>query len=537
MTDEQRKMSFADLRSLSDLSRYNCSRFGPFTAVIFEDGQEVREYTNFDIAREAAQLAVGLQSLGIEKGDRVIVLMVNCIEVVNAYQAIARAGGIIIPVMPLLKGPEIRYIAENSAAKAIITSPILVPLVQNALTNIPTMQHIIVTGNAESLKEQLSASNDSGPQMHAYSDIVAKGAEGAEHFLEPGNVNVSPDDMAVILYTSGTTGRPKGVVLSHGSLITNAISVTGGERDVPDKEVNLAVLPLAHAYGILASNVFFLRGLSIIAHPRFDPSAVLAAIERYRIVAFAGVPAMFVALLYNPDADKYDTSSLVSCSSGSAPLPVAILEAFEQRFGCTITEGYGLSEASAVLTANRDDMPRKPGSVGVPVPGVELLVVDENDLPVPTGEVGEVIARGPNIMQSYYNMPEETASALRNGWLHTGDMGRLDEDGYLYIVERKKDLIIRGGFNIYPRDVEEVLNSHPAVIESAVIGIPSERMGEEVKAYVVTYGPVDAETLMAYCRESLANYKTPTIIEFIHSLPRNPVGKVDKKALRSQHVH
>src|SRR5579872_4669081 len=377
MTDEQRKMSFADLRVLSDLSRYNCSRFGPFTAVIFEDGQEVRAYTNFDIAREAAQLAVGLESLGIEKGDRVIVMMVNCIEVVNAYQAIARAGGIIIPVMPLLKGPEVRFIAENSAAKAIITSPILVPLLQPALANIPTMQHMIVTGNAESLKGQFAASNgknNDGPQMYAYSDVVAQGAAGAEHFLEPGNVEVSPDDMAVILYTSGTTGRPKGVVLSHDSLITNAISVTGGERDVPDKEVNLAVLPLAHAYGILASNVFFLRGLSIIAHPRFDPTAVLAAIERYHIVAFAGVPAMFVALLYNPDADKYDTSSLVSCSSGSAPLPIAILEAFEQRFGCTITEGYGLSEASAVLTANRDDMPRKPGSVGIPVPGVELLV-------------------------------------------------------------------------------------------------------------------------------------------------------------------
>ncbi len=529
------KMSFADLRVLSDLSRYNCSRFGLYTAVIFEDGPEVREYTNFDIAREATQLAVGLQSLGIEKGDRVIVMMVNSIEVVNAYQAIARVGGIIIPVMPLLKGPEVRYIAENSAAKAIITSPILVPLVQSALANIPTMQHIIVAGNPESLKAQPAVTNDRnniGPRMHAYNDIVSRGAAGAEHFLEPGNVDVSPDDMAVILYTSGTTGRPKGVVLSHRSLITNAISVTGGERDVPDKEVNLAVLPLAHAYGILASDVFFLRGLSIIAHPRFDPTAVLAAIERYRIVAFAGVPAMFVTLLYSPEADKYNTSSLVSCSSGSAPLPVAILEAFEQRFGCAIYEGYGLSEASAVLTATSDNMPRKPGSVGVPVSGVELLVVDENDRPVPPGEIGEVIARGPNIMQSYYNMPEETAAALRNGWLYTGDMGRLDEDGYLYIVERKKDLIIRGGFNVYPRDVEEVLNSHPAVIESAVIGIPSERMGEEVKAYVVTYQPVEAETLMVYCRESLANYKTPTVIEFIHSLPRNPVGKVDKKALR-----
>ena len=537
-------MTLADVRVLSDLSRYNCSRFGPFTAVIYEDGQEVRTLTNVDIAREAAQLADGLQKLGIEKGDRVIVMMLNCPEVLIAYQAISRAGGVIIPVMPLLKAPEVRYIAQNSAAKAIITSPILVPLLQGALADISTMQHLIVTGNPDMLKANFFAQegtenteNANGPQLHAYSDIVEEGKAAADHFLEPGNVEVAPDDMAVILYTSGTTGSPKGVVLSHRSLITNATGIIGEERDVAEQEVNLAVLPLAHAYGILAANVVFLRGLTIVAHPRFDTTAVLAAIERYRIVSFAGVPAMFVALLYSPEADKYDTSSLVTCSSGSAPLPVAILEAFEQKFGVTMYEGYGLSEASAALTATGSDGVRKPGSVGVPLPGVELLIVDENDQPVPPGEIGEVIARGPNIMQSYYNMPEETQNALRNGWLHTGDMGRLDEDGFLYIVERKKDLIIRGGFNIYPRDVEEVLNSHPAVIESAVIGIPSQRMGEEVMAYVVTREPVSADELMAFCRQSLANYKTPVEIAFIAALPRNPVGKIDKKELRRQHVH
>ena len=246
---------------------------------------------------------------------------------------------------------------------------------------------------------------------------------------------------------------------------------------------------------------------------------------------------MFVALLYTPDTEQYDTSSLQSCVCGSAPLPLAILEGFEQKFGCPILEGYGLTEATTALTGHKVDMPRKPGSVGKPIDGVEVLVVDENDQPVPVGEVGEVIARGPNIMQGYYNMREETAAVLRNGWLHTGDMGRFDEDGYLYIVERKKDLIIRGGLNIYPRDVEEVLNRHPAVIESAVIGIPSERMGEEVKAFVVTRSDVDAETLKAYCRESLANYKTPSEIEFVNALPRNIVGKIDKKELRRQHVH
>ncbi|HLZ80922.1 MAG TPA: long-chain fatty acid--CoA ligase [Ktedonobacteraceae bacterium] len=525
-------MSDQDLRTLADLSIYNCTRFGAYTAMIFEDQQDVRTYTNMDLAGEAAQLGAGLQALGIEKGDRVIVMMLNCPEVIISYQAIARAGGVIIPVMPLLKGPEVRYIAENSAAKAIITSPILLPLLRSALAGIPTMQHIICTGNAGVGDDEQETSM---PSIHAYSDVAARGAEAAGDFLTPTH-DVSPGDIAVILYTSGTTGKPKGVVLTHRNLISNALAGRGEELETRDEETHLAVLPLAHAYGIIAANVFFLRGLTIVVHPRFDTTAVLSAIERHHIVGFAGVPAMFVALLYTPDAEKYDTSSLQRCVSGSAPLPVAILEGFEQKFGCRINEGYGLSEASAALSGHDMDLPRKPGSVGKALPGVELLIVDENDQPVPVGEVGEVIARGPNIMQGYYNMPEETQAALRNGWLHTGDMGRFDEDGYLYIVERKKDLIIRGGFNVYPRDVEEVLNRHPAVVEAAVVGVPSERMGEEVKAFVVTRSPIDAETLMVYCREALANYKTPSQIEFVSALPRNAVGKIDKKELRLRYI-
>jgi long-chain acyl-CoA synthetase len=533
ITDDQ------DLHVLSDLSIYNCVRFGPYKALIYEDQQDVREYSNIDIAREAAQLAAGLQALGIEKGDRVIVMMINCPEVIIAYQAIARTGAIIIPVMPLLKGPEVRYIAENSTAKAVITSPILLPLLRSALADVPTMQHIITAGDEEA--QTNSPGNHAGSPsytLHSYSDVVKKGEAGAKNFLShAGAAPVAEDDIAVILYTSGTTGHPKGVVLTHRNLISNALSGRGPERLTRDDETNLAVLPLAHAYGILASNVFFLRGLTIVAHPRFDTTAVLSAIERYRIVSFAGVPAMFVALLYSPDADKYDTSSLQTCVSGSAPLPVAILEGFEKKFDCRILEGYGLSEGSAALTGHSLEMERRPGSVGKPLPGVEVLVVDENDQPVPVGELGEIIARGPNIMKGYYNMLEETRAALKNGWLHTGDMGRFDEDGYLYIVERKKDVIIRGGLNIYPRDVEEVLGRHPAVIEAAVIGVPSERMGEDVKAFVVTRAPIDAETLLAYCRESLANYKTPYEIEFLNTLPRNAVGKIDKKELRRQHVH
>ncbi len=526
-------MTLHDLRVLYDLSIYNCAHFGPYTQIIYEDLQSkvVREYTNIEVAREATALAAGLRAMGIEKGDRVIVMMPNCPEVVISYQAIARAGAVIIPVLPLLKGPEVHFIAENSGAKAILTSAILVPMLQSALSSISTMRYIISTGVT-------GIQPTTEPQLVAYTDVLAKGADKADAYLTDLDRGApSSDDMSVILYTSGTTGRPKGVVLTHRNLMANAISAVDVEQETRSVETQLAILPLAHSYGIVASNVAYLTGVTVVMHPRFDPTSVLSAIERYKIVSFAGVPAMFVAMLYSPDADKYDTSSLVYCISGSAPLPVEILKGFEQKFSCKIREGYGLSEAAPVLTAHSADMPQKPGSVGMPITGVEVRVVDVNDNPVPVGEVGEIIARGPNIMQGYYNMPEETQAALRNGWLHTGDMGRFDEDGYLYIVERKKDLIIRGGLNVYPRDVEEVLATHPAVIEAAVVGIPSERMGEEVKAFVVAGSPVDAETLMTYCRERLANYKTPSVIEFVDALPRNPIGKIDKKELRKRYVH
>ena len=537
MTRNKRRMEIEDLRVMYDLAIYNCLHFDPYTALIYEDmqRQETRQYTNIEIAREATQLAAGLRSLGIEKGDRVIVMMLNCPEVITAYQAISRAGAVIIPVMPLLKAPEVHYIVQNSAAKAIITSPILLPLLHAALTGVPTVRYIISTGNEATQPTKSDAPYDILPYTH----VVERGSASGDDYLgDLEGIDLTPDDTAVILYTSGTTGNPKGVELTQRNVISNTVAGKGNNVDSEEEtNVQLAILPLAHAFGLTVSNVGYLSGTTFIMHPRFDTNAVLSAIERHRVTAFAGVPAMFVALLYTPDADKYDTSSLRYCVSGSAPLPLAVLEGFQKKFGCQILEGYGLSEATTVLTGHNLTMLVKPGSVGKPVSGVELRIIDDDDQDVAIGEVGEIIARGPNIMKGYYNMPDATASTLRNGWLHTGDMGKFDEDGYLYIVERKKDLIIRGGFNIYPRDVEEVLNSHPAVIESAVIGIPSERMGEEVKAFVVKRGEVDAETLKAYCREMLANYKTPGEIEFVDLLPRNGVGKIDKKELRKHHVN
>ncbi len=522
-----------DMRVLSDLSRYNCAAFEPFVAFIYESptGDDPLLYSNVELAREASQLAAGLQGIGIEKGDRVIVMMFNGPQVVIAYQAIARAGAIIIPVLPLLKGPEVRFIVENSGAKAIFTNNLFLPTLQQAIGTLSTMQAFIGVGDLSNFSDFQSKG-----QLYAYPDLVERGQDHAEDYLTSSAlVDIEPDDAAAILYTSGTTGQPKGVVLTHRNLVANALSGFTNISKDGVQETQLSILPLAHAYGIISSNVSFLNGAQSVMQPRFDPTAVLKAIERYKISSFAGVPAMFVALLYAPDADKYDTSSLTYCVSGSAPLPLAILTAFEQKFHCKILEGYGLSEASAMLTGHSITMLQKPGSVGKAVEGVDLRIVDDNDQSLPKGEVGEIIARGSNIMQGYYQLPAETSLTMRNGWLHTGDMGYLDEDDYLYIVERKKDLIIRGGFNVYPRDIEEVLNNHPAVLESAVIGVPSELMGEEVKAFVVRRNPVDAEELMAYSRQLLANYKTPSRITFVDELPRNAIGKIDKKILRQQH--
>ena len=455
-----------------------------------------------------------------------MVMMQNNPQVVIGYAALARIGAITIPVLPLLKPLEVAYIAANSQAVAMLTSTWVLHVVQEGLKEATSMRHVIVVGQ----EGDAPAPEGASYQVHGYDALIADQPD------TPPNVVITPEDRAVILYTSGTTGRPKGVLLSHRNLISNAIA---GARDDPEEtkgKASLAVLPLAHAFGITVSNVAYLSGTKTVMVPRFELEQVFQLIEKHHVAGFAAVPAMIVAMFNYADAEKYDTSSLEYVVSGSAPLPVSVLQGFEQRFHCPIREGYGLSEATTAVSGHAADMVRKPGSVGKPLEGVEVRVVDEQDHDVPVGEIGELLVRGPNLMQEYYNMPDETAKALRGGWLYTGDMAKLDEDGYIYIVERKKDLIIRGGLNVYPRDVEEVLMRHPMVLECAVVGVPSERMGEEVLAYVVLQDgkQATADELIAFSRESLANYKTPSFIEFIPALPRNPIGKIDRKILRAK---
>jgi long-chain acyl-CoA synthetase len=298
------------------------------------------------------------------------------------------------------------------------------------------------------------------------------------------------------------------------------------------------VLPLSHSYGLTVMNAGHVLGTRGVLLRWFNPELVLETIQRFRVQSMSAVPTMLVYLLHYPEAHRFDTSSMRLWGSGAAPLPLEIVEPFEKKFGGRILEGYGLTEAAPVVAAHRLSGVRKLGSVGQPIPGVEVTVLDDDDRPLPAGEVGEVCVRGRNVMLGYYGLPEETARTLRNGWLHTGDMGKLDADGFLYVVERKKDLIIRGGFNIYPREVEEVLYAHPKVAEAAVVGVRDPLMGEDVLAFVALRPGAAAteDEIIGFCQGRLAKYKCPKQVRFVDTLPKNPVGKTDKAPLRAAHA-
>lgn len=498
---------------LKDLLETNISKYGEYPFLYFQD----RIVSNTETKRYADELANGLREMGIEKGDRVIVCMPNCPEVLISYQGITRAGAVIVPVMFMLHPREIHYIARNSNAKAVITSSHILQNVELAVEDLEQKPLLIVV--------------DAPTDERAYNfyDVLRKTSVD----LESEQNEITEDDTAIILYTSGTTGNPKGVVLTHKNLYSNAANSVK-HHDTDERSTTIGVLPLAHVYGLTISNTCYLTGSSIVVFPKFELKEVFEAIEKHRVKSFSAVPAMIHAMIAFPQADEYDTSSLESIGSGSAPLPVALIHAFKQKFNADVLEGYGLSEAAPVVTAHTKDGIIKPGSVGIPIPGVEIKIVDDDGKELPRGEVGELIVRGDNVTPGYFQNEEESKRVLKDGWLFTGDMARMDEDGYLFIVDRKKDLIIRGGFNLYPRDVEEILSTHEGVSEVAVVGIPDERMGEEMVACVVKKpGSAVTETeLIQFCQQRLAKHKTPRKVFFLEQLPRNGVGKILKTHLR-----
>ena len=491
--------------NLARLGEENVRRFPEYVALHFEG----REWTNVDQQRAACRLANALRRLGIGPGDRVVVMLPNCPEVLHAYGAVLKLGAVIVPVIFLLSPEEVRHILADSGARLAFTSPELLSKLEGFAGTT-----VLVGGEA--------------PGTLGYDELVAREADTFA------TVERDERDVAVVLYTSGTTGRPKGVALSHANLAANA-RAAASLYELDREAWALGVLPLSHSYGLTVMNAGNILGTRAVLLRWFNPEAVLEAIARFRVQSMSAVPTMLVYLLHYPDAGGFDTSSMRLWGSGAAPLPLEIVEPFEKKFGGTILEGYGLTEASPVVAAHRLSGVRKLGSVGQPIPGVEVRIHDDDDRALPAGELGEVCVRGPNVMLGYHGLPEETARTLRGGWLHTGDVGRLDTDGFLYIVERKKDLIIRGGFNIYPREVEEVLYAHPSVAEAAVVGVRDPLMGEDVLAFVALKpgARATADEIVAFCHERLAKYKCPKQVRFVDALPKNPVGKILRKELRA----
>ena len=499
--------------SLAHLAEESLGKYGEYVSLAFEG----RRYTNLDQQREASRLAHALRRLGVGVGDRVVVMLPNCPEVTESYGAILRCGGVIVPIIFLLGDREVAHILADSEAKVVITAADMLWKVEAQLGVLPTLQHVLlVDGGGDGRTRSLAAEKAGEPDAFP-------------------TVDRRPDDLAVILYTSGTTGVPKGVALSHDNLESNA-RAAASLNELGREDWAVAVLPLSHSYGLTVMNAGHILGSRAALLRWFHPEAVLQTIQEFRAVAMSAVPTMLIYLLNYPEADRFDTRSMRVWGSGAAPLPVEIVEPFERKFGGRILEGYGLTEASPVVSAHRLSGPRRIGSVGRAIPGVEISIQDDMDRPLPAGELGEVCVRGRNVMVGYYRNPEETARTVRAGWLHTGDMGRLDDEGFLFIVERKKDLIIRGGFNIYPREVEEVLYAHPKVAEAAVVGMKDPLMGEDVLAFVVLRSGERAseEEIGAFCEGRLARFKCPKRIRFVESLPKSPIGKILRKELRTQ---
>ncbi len=474
-----------------------------------------RAITYRELDRAARGVARSLRDRGLEPGDRVALMVPNLPEFTIAYFGILYAGCTVVPLNVLLSAPEVTYHLKDSGARL---------LVAHSLFDGPATEG----ANAADVPI-VSADGGAGDEARPSIPEMAT-AEPLDTVFA-----TSPSDTAVILYTSGTTGKPKGAELTHSNLFLNCALVIPRLIPIADDTVMLATLPLFHSFGqTVIQNGSIAAGATYTLLPRFTPDEAFEILERDRVTLFAGVPTMYFAMLHHEPSRDFDLSSLLYCMSGGAPMPVDVMRAFEDKFPVQILEGYGLSETSPVASFNTLDRPRKPGSIGYPVWGVEMCILDEQDQPVADGERGEICIRGHNVMKGYLGRPDATKETLRGGWFHSGDIGIRDDDGAYEIVDRKKDMILRGGFNVYPREVEEVLYAHDAIIEAAVIGVPHERHGEEVKAIVVVRPDtgLTAEKLIGYCKERLAAYKYPRIVEFSEGLPKGPTGKILKRELR-----
>lgn len=500
--------------NLGDLVERQAASNPGKTALRF--GDEAISYAVLD--RRINRVANALQRLGVGKGDRVAVQIGNRPDFAYAYYGVMCTGAVLVPLNVMYKAGEVEYIANDAAIKAIITDAPLYPVTAAIRRKVPTLKHVIVAREVPD------------------SDVIPLPAILESGADERPQVEIASDDVAVICYTSGTTGRPKGAMLTHSNLISNCEPLLTLRRcELTPDDVCMLVLPLFHIYGmnVALGGAMFVGSTAVIIE-RFDAELVLSKIEQERVSVFYGAPPMYIAMSLLESRHEFDLSSLRVAHSGAAPLPVRVLERFCDRYGVTIMEGYGLTETSPVVCTNGAGAYTKPGSIGPPIPGVEVKIFDDDDREMPVGEAGELVVRGPNVFKGYLNMPEETAAAMRSGWFHTGDIAKVDAEGYYYIVDRKKEMVLVSGFNVYPREVEELLYRHPKVADAAIIGVADDYSGERVKA-VVSLRPGEmctAEEITAYCRENLAAYKCPKEVEFRDRLPKLATGKVAKLQLK-----
>ena len=491
----------------------NLDRYGEYVSMWFED----RSYTNVERYDFACRLAAVLQARGVKPGDHVVVMMLNSPEVAAAFTAIWKIGGVIIPVTPMWNAREVRYVLEDSGASLVITSPELATRLLEAAAGLPYVREILALGEAD-----IAGVNNIETEIAAampFAPLIERAA----------------DDLAMLLYTSGTTGHPKGVMLSHDNMLFIADAVYENSQQL-GQIMSMQVLPLSHVYGVLMMNLGHRLGSRGRILKHFDATRVLETIQELRVERLSFVPTMLTLLINHPARERYDVSSLAAVGSGGAALSEATRLEFERLFNCTVKQGYGLSESSGALTGYHPDDKYRVGSVGPPLPGIEMCVMDFENRILSPGQTGELCSRGRHIMQGYLNKPEATRETIIDGWLHTGDIGYMDAEGYVYITDRKKDLIIKGAENISPREIEEGLYTHPAIAEAAVFGVPDATYGEEIVAAVVlrTGATASEAELKEYLGQYVTKFKIPAQIVFLETLPKGASGKILKRAIKEQ---
>ncbi|HUT54213.1 MAG TPA: long-chain-fatty-acid--CoA ligase [bacterium] len=501
--------------NLSELLKDNINRFGEYPLLHFGG----RDITNAELMREINGVAAGLARMGVKPGDRVALVTGNSPEVIVAMFACFKLGAWAMPVVLSLRPPELALILNDAEPSTLIAQRAFIDRIQEPVKETRGIAHRVVIGKGPAQESWTS-----------WDDLPSGGPAGFEAR------DCEPDEIALLLYTSGTTGSPKGVMLSHMNLYSSAIN-GARSQGLRQGDVNLLALPLNHSFGITAWLAALVYGMQVVLMPRFDPVETFRVIEKHKVQSTALVPTMMAFMLEVPDRDKHDLSSLTRIVSGGSPLTLKLRERMAAAYPrIQVLEAYGLTEASPGVSVTRPDREIRDRSVGQSIENQEIRVMDDRDRALGPGEVGEVCTRGPHVMAGYYKRPDETAAVIRDGWLHTGDLGYLDEDGYLYLTGRLKDMIIRGGVNVYPADVERVLRAHPAVVEAAVIGVPDEVYGEEIAAVVVKKpgSPITAETLIQYCMDNLAPFQVPKRVVFTQILPKSSMGKIKKKDLKDQ---